>query len=62
MDNKDVKDHSMTNEEWFDTLPTEEKAKVLWTITHKAWLRGVSGELPISLESLENLLKEKHDG
>ena len=41
-----IKAKPMTNEEWFASLSTEEKAEWISKVTIDAWFRQVNNELP----------------
>ena len=59
-----VKDNEQTNEEWFDTLSTEEKAEFIATQCFWSYCAGFRGKLETKYASGEywdKWLKEKHE-
>lgn len=51
----------MTNEEWFCTLPTEEKAKTIVCLEVNALHKWKKGLVKSDVDEIKRWLKEKHE-
>ena len=58
----EVSETDMTNEEWFASLPTEEKADVLNEFVMEAYYDGLDGKIPKMhcCKDFQHWLKEEH--